>query len=240
MLLVVSPQGMDDRAKFAIDQYLMRGGSVIVAEGNYSVGLDEMTGGIKIDPTQGGLDDLLAHYGVKVEKSLVMDPQNEPFPMPVQRKVGGMTVNEYQLVSFPFFVDVRADGMDQDQSDRQPAARPSRCSGLRRSMLDEAKNQGRQAAVLLKSSPQSWLRTNTDLTPEHSAVRRAGVSGGRGTGRAPARSRGARHVRQLFQGQALAPRCRRPRRPRPVSRRPPRPLRRRASSKARPRPRASW
>ncbi len=34
-LVVVSPQGLDDKAKFAIDQYLMRGGSVIVAAGNY-------------------------------------------------------------------------------------------------------------------------------------------------------------------------------------------------------------
>lgn len=163
-LVVVSPQGMDDKAKFAIDQYLMRGGSVVVAEGNYTVGLDQMNGGIALNPQEGGIDDLLEHYGVKVEKSLVMDPQNEPFPSPQQRNVGGVTVQEIQLVNFPFFVDVRADGMDKTS----PIVSKLQAITLQWPspvVLDPAKNQGRQTSVLLKSSPQSWLRNSTDITP---------------------------------------------------------------------------
>ena len=35
VLLVIAPQGMSDKERYAIDQYLMRGGAVIVAAGNY-------------------------------------------------------------------------------------------------------------------------------------------------------------------------------------------------------------
>jgi len=38
---------------------------------------------------------MLESYGVKVEQSLVMDPQNEPFPIPVDRNVGGVQVREH-------------------------------------------------------------------------------------------------------------------------------------------------
>jgi ABC-2 type transport system permease protein len=94
-----------------------------------------------------------------------MDAQNEPFPMPVQRQLGNQTVTEYQLVSFPFFVDVRSDGMEKSSPvvSQLPAVTLQWASPV---VLDEAKNQGRQTSVLLKSTANSWLRTNTDLTPD--------------------------------------------------------------------------
>ena len=112
-LLIVSPEGFDEKALYAVDQYLMRGGSVIVAAGNYSISLDQMAGGLALNQVQGGLGDLLEHYGIKVEKSIVMDEQNEPFPSTVERNVGGMVVRELQALNYPFFVDIRSDGMDK-------------------------------------------------------------------------------------------------------------------------------
>ncbi len=35
-LVVIAPQNMTDKERYAIDQYLMRGGSVIVGAGNYA------------------------------------------------------------------------------------------------------------------------------------------------------------------------------------------------------------
>lgn len=164
-LLIVSPQNLDEKAKFAVDQFLMRGGSVIVAAGNYAIAVDDMTGGLALNPAQGGLDDLLAHYGVTVEKSLVMDPQNEPFPSPVEREVGGVIVREIQAVNYPFFVDVRPDAMDRSNpiTSKLNAVTLNWSSPVR---LDEAKMEGRQTSVLMKSSPRSWLRTSVDVTPD--------------------------------------------------------------------------
>ncbi|MEZ4682296.1 MAG: hypothetical protein R2932_49635 [Caldilineaceae bacterium] len=49
----------------------------------------------------GTLNEMLQHYGVDVQQSLVMDDQNQPFPVPVQRSVGGMQVQEIQAINFP-------------------------------------------------------------------------------------------------------------------------------------------
>ncbi len=58
---------------------------------------------------------MLASYGVQISPTLVMDPQNEPFPVQVARNVGGMTVQEIQAVNFPFFPDIRSNAMDRSQ-----------------------------------------------------------------------------------------------------------------------------
>jgi ABC-2 type transport system permease protein len=165
VLVVVSPQEMGDKEKYAVDQYLMRGGSVVVAEGSYTTAVDELAGKLTLQPVQGGLADLLASYGVRVENALVMDPQNEPFPAQVDRKVGNTVVQEIQAVPYPFFVDVRADGMDQKNVvvSKLPAVTMNYASPVN---ADDAKNQGRQVDVLLKSSSKSWLRTSSDITPD--------------------------------------------------------------------------
>jgi ABC-2 type transport system permease protein len=164
VLLVISPQGLDDKAKYAVDQFLMRGGSVIVAAGNYSVGYDQYMGGLMLNPVEGGLNDLLAHYGITVENSLVMDAQNEPFPMPVQRNVGGITVQEIQALNYPFFADIRTDGMDSTHPivSQLNAVTLNWASPV---TVDETKNQDRQTSVLLRSSDRSWLRTSLDINP---------------------------------------------------------------------------
>ena len=164
-LLIISPEGLDEKAQYAVDQYLMRGGSVIIAAGNYGISLDQMAGGLALNETQGGLGDLLEHYGIKVEKSMVMDPQNEPFPSTVQRNVGGMVVQEVQALNYPFFVDVRAAGMDKTSPivSQLNAVTLNWASPV---ILDEAKNAGRQTAELLRSTDRSWLRTSLDINPD--------------------------------------------------------------------------
>ena len=66
---------------------------------------------------------MLASYGVQISPTLVMDPQNEPFPVQVARNVGGMMVQEIQAINFPFFPDIRANAMDRSQPIVSPAAR---------------------------------------------------------------------------------------------------------------------
>jgi ABC-2 type transport system permease protein len=165
VLVVVSPQGMGDKEKYAIDQFLMRGGSVVIAEGSYATAVDELAGQLVLQPVKGGLTDMLAHYGVSVDSSLVMDPQNEPFPAQVERQVGNTTIQEVQAVSYPLFVDVRSDGMDQGNPvvSKLSAVTVNYASPVN---ADDARSQGRQVDELLKSSSKSWLRTNTDITSD--------------------------------------------------------------------------
>ncbi|CAN5673252.1 hypothetical protein BH10CHL1_BH10CHL1_39090 [soil metagenome] len=163
-LVVLMPQNMTDKERFAIDQFLMRGGSVIVGAGNYAPNADPATGGLGLKPVENSLQDMLKSYGIDVQQSMVMDDQSQPFPVPVQRQVGGAQVQEIQAIKFPFFVDVRPSGMERSQSivSGLPAVSMNWVSPI---VLDPAKNKDRQTSVLLKSSDNSWLRTNPDIQP---------------------------------------------------------------------------
>lgn len=165
VLLVIAPQNMSDKERYAIDQYLMRGGAVVVAAGNYALSPDPLTGGLGVQPIEGGLRDMLASYGITVEPSLVMDLQNEPFPVQVDRNVEGFQIREIQAINYPFFVDVRPDGMDQQSSilSNLPAVTMNWVSPV---VVDEQKNAERTVTTLLKSSPGSWLRTDTNIQPD--------------------------------------------------------------------------
>ncbi len=183
VMVLVGPQGMTDKDRFAIDQYLMRGGAVIVAAGNYGIQVNQMQGGLGLKPLEGNLRDMLAHYGISVEQSLVMDPQNEPFPVPTTRNVGGAQVREIQAIDYPFFVDIRQDGMASDSPivSNLPAVTLNWASPLIVKRADEEKNADHQVTRLLQSSPESWTRTDANIQPNFEAHPQLGfpVSGER-------------------------------------------------------------
>jgi ABC-2 type transport system permease protein len=165
VLVVVAPQNMTDTERYAIDQYLMRGGAVVIAAGNYVLQPDPYTGSLAIKQVEGGLSDMLDSYGIKVEQSLVMDPQNEPFPVQVNRNVGGMQVREIQALNYPFFVDVRPNAMDSSSAivAGLPAVTMQWASPV---VVDPDKNAQRNVVTLLRSSSGSWLRTDTNIQPD--------------------------------------------------------------------------
>ncbi len=165
MLLVIAPQAMDDRQRFAIDQYLMRGGSVVLLAGNYRFAPDIFGGNLGIRPIEDGLQEMLRHYGIDVQEALVMDPQSQPFPVVVTRIINGLPVQELQAMDYPFFVDVRPDGMDRESPvvSNLPAVTVPWASPIQ---VDEAAAQDREVRVLLRSSDQAWLRTDLDIQPD--------------------------------------------------------------------------
>jgi ABC-2 type transport system permease protein len=165
VLVVIAPQNMTDVDRYAIDQYLMRGGALVVAAGNFALNPDPFTGNLGVQKIEGGLQEMLTGYGLTVADSLVMDPQNEPFPVQIARDLGGLQVQEIQAVNYPFFVDIRPDGMDQTSPilANLPAVTLNWASPLQ---MDEAKTADKQVTTLLQSSPQSWLRTNPDIQPD--------------------------------------------------------------------------
>jgi ABC-2 type transport system permease protein len=165
VLVLIAPQGMGENERFAVDQYLMRGGAVIVATGSYVLSPQQYGGGIMLSPAADGLAGLLASYGITVQDALVLDPQNEPFPVQVPRQVGGMQVVEIQQMNYPFFVDIRANGMSDSSAivSNLPALTLQWASPLQ---VDEAANAGRQVEVLLQSSSQSWQRSDSNVNPD--------------------------------------------------------------------------
>jgi ABC-2 type transport system permease protein len=165
VLLVIAPQQMADTQRYAIDQFLMRGGAVIVAGSSFHVTVDPMSGLLALTPITDGLQEMLGSYGVTVEPSMVLDPQNEPFPIAVNRTVNGFTVQDLQAINYPYFVDVRSDGMVSGSPivASLPAVTLNWVSPVH---ADEAANSGRQVTTLLHSTDQSWTSSETNIQPD--------------------------------------------------------------------------
>jgi ABC-2 type transport system permease protein len=165
VLVVIAPQGLGDKELFSIDQYLMRGGAVVVAAGSYMLSPQQFGGGIAMQTVDGGVHDLLASYGIEIQEFFVLDPRNEPFPRQRARQVGSTTVYELEQVNYPFFVDVRPDGMAKESPivSSLPAVTLHWASPVH---VDEASDQAHSVTILLQSTEESWLRSDLNVDPD--------------------------------------------------------------------------
>ena len=175
VLVVIAPQNMTDKEKYAIDQYLMRGGALVVAGSNFRAQPDPFSGALAVTPIEGGINELLAHYGVEIGDSLVLDPNNEPFPITVQRQVNGFNVQEIQALDYPYFVDVRGEGMSTESPiiANLPAVTLNWVSPVivqsASAVTDTAATADATApevVALLSSSPESWTSSSTNIQPD--------------------------------------------------------------------------
>lgn len=173
ILVLFQPDELDDTAKFAIDQHLMQGGTVVALNGRFV--LDPgMGGGIRVKAGDNGLEDLLANYGIELKETLVLDPQNEPIPVPVERMVRGLRIQEMQYLKYPYFIDVRSDGMADDSPviGGLPALTIPWASPI--VVTDQPVEDGedpltRETVSLLKSSPESYVDAKTEVQPDFAA-----------------------------------------------------------------------
>ena len=179
LLVLVAPEQLDEKQLFAVDQFLMRGGTVILSTSPYDIDTRDK---LSARAHQSGLQDWLSHNGITLEDQLVLDPQNAAFPIPVERQLGGFVVRETQLVDYPFFVDVRQDGLDQASGltaglDQVTLTWPSPIS------LDEKQLQGHQLVRLVQSTDEAWTTGNLDIQPNYQAYGKLGFPVGNDTGR---------------------------------------------------------
>ncbi len=159
VVLVVAPQGFTDKELYAIDQYLMRGGAVILAAGNTVITQDPYAGGITGKLITDGVAGLLEHYGITVQQGMVLDSQNEPFPMPVVRQVGNYQIQEYQALNYPYFVDIRSAAMAKNNPivSNLAAITLNWPSPIQ---VNPEKNAGREVEVLLSSTSGAWFQSD--------------------------------------------------------------------------------
>ena len=162
VLLVLSPEAFDERQVFAIDQFLMRGGTVVLLAGAYDVNLTGQF--LSASRANTGLDEWLAHHGVTIDEALVMDPLNSAFPVPVRRQVGGFTFQELVMLDYPYFVDVRDAGLNTDIAAIAELPQVTVPWGSPVD-VDEEANAARSVTTLLTSSASSWRSASTEVMP---------------------------------------------------------------------------
>jgi ABC-2 type transport system permease protein len=160
ILVVAGPHQLDQKAVYAIDQYLMRGGTVVLATSPFSA---EISGGeIRMQEWSSGLEAWLEFQGIKIGKSLVLDENNASFPAPVKRQGGGYEFQDVQMIDYPFFIDLRKSGLSAVHPVTRdlPQLTMAWASPLTIEQVDK-----RRLSTLLRSSTKSWLSEDSNVMP---------------------------------------------------------------------------
>ncbi|MGH2843866.1 MAG: Gldg family protein, partial [Solirubrobacteraceae bacterium] len=162
LLMVLEPMGLDQKQVFAIDQFLMQGGTVVVATAPEDVAPSGQT--LAPRPIKSGLADWLAGYGLSLQRGLVLDNQSGALPVPVRENIGGAVIPELELARYPYIVDVAGAGLNDTSpitSDLGQIDMP----WVAPIDIEARRNPGRKVTVLLRSSPGSWVSDSTNLVP---------------------------------------------------------------------------
>lgn len=162
LLLVLAPENFDDNAVYAIDQFLMRGGTVVLGSSAFSVEVKDSD--LSMREVNSGLVDWLAHHGIDIAPTMVLDKQHRSYPVPVTRRVGGYEFRDMQFVDYPYFIDVRRDGLNSEH----PITRGLPSLALAwASPVTIAGNSDDPINThwLLRSSPETWRSSARNVMP---------------------------------------------------------------------------
>ncbi|MFC1707706.1 Gldg family protein, partial [Planctomycetota bacterium] len=154
VLLLLKPRELSEKARFALDQYLMLGGRAIVFLDRTELD-EQFRFGLRLKKMSSGLDELLTHYGIKQTEELVQDDRNLTLPLKVPRQLGAFRVEEIRDVPYPWFLDVRGDSIDREN----PVVGAVDRVGLMWSSpltIDEEKQKDASYTKLLTSSVRAW------------------------------------------------------------------------------------
>lgn len=164
LLLLLAPESLDSKQLFAVDQFLMQGGSVVITSSPYDVDLS--SGNLTAKKHSSGLQDWLKHHGLSIADSMVLDPNNASLPVPVVRNIGPIPVREIQMIPYPHFPDIRGDGLNKDNLITSALGQLT-VNWASPIDVDEGKNKQREVIKLLHSSAHSWTSNNLNIVPDY-------------------------------------------------------------------------
>ncbi len=175
VLLLAKPGALDERQQYSLDQYLMRGGTIVALAGRYRI--EPARQSLAANAEAAPVFDLLERWGVSVRDALVMGDDVASFPLPVQQRLGGMMLQRIELVPYPFFPDLRGENLNDDQ----PAL-----SGINSVTMPWSSPltvteplEGRTVTWLVRTGPLATVRDGGKIDPD--AVSSAGPTWTPGT-----------------------------------------------------------
>lgn len=164
LLLLLAPDKFNNKQLFAVDQFLMQGGSVVIASSPFEINL---TGGsLSAQSHHSGLEKWLKFQGITMADSMVLDPQDASLPIPVRRQLGPITVREIKMMPYPHFPDIRGSGLSQTNPITSSLEQLT-LNWASPIQLDMAKNSKRTLDKLLYSSVQSWTSSSLNVVPDY-------------------------------------------------------------------------
>ena len=163
LLMVIAPDALSKTKTFHVDQFLMAGGTVIIASSAYNISI--MQGMMTAIPTNTGLSDWLAHHGIEIEQAMLMDSNNATLPVPVTRQVGPISIQEVRMIDYPFFVELPGDGLNSDSpitNNLNQLAMPW-SSPVK---VDAEQQVDRVVTTLLNTGRTTWRESSPDIKPQ--------------------------------------------------------------------------
>lgn len=162
LLFVVAPKTLNKKQVFAIDQFLMKGGTVVLSTSSFEA---IFTGGkLNAGKYDSGMAAWLDYQGIMLGDSMVLDPQNTRLPIPVERNVGGFVVQEIQMAEYPYFVDVRGEGLGSSE-DLVSGISQITMGWASPLIIDSERNKSRRISKFLTSSKDAWSSASMQILP---------------------------------------------------------------------------
>ena len=150
LLMVLKPEASLSRSdRYRIDQYLMSGGQLMLFIDGMKVEMDSVSeeGTVAI-ASETGFEELLFHYGLRLEPKLLSDFYSAQYPV-ISGQIGGQP--QMRLLKWPFFPVIH-------QKSAHPLSRNLEALLLRyASPLDTVYAKGIRKTPLLYSSARSQL-----------------------------------------------------------------------------------
>jgi ABC-2 type transport system permease protein len=115
VLLLLRPSGLSERALFEIDQFVMRGGRLVVCADPFGFDMQAavQSGRPEVKRADlGSLKRLLRHYGAEIDDSFVVDTESLQLTLMDQVYEGGRQRPTAEKYKFPFVVAPTAEAVD--------------------------------------------------------------------------------------------------------------------------------
>lgn len=174
LLMLLGPEELTKKQLFAVDQFLMQGGTVVAATSPYDVAISNT---LTATRHTSGMEDWLKHHGLTIAPTMTLDPYNASLPIPVSRQVGPLTVNEIQMMPYPHFPDIRGSQLAPDTPVTATLGQLT-LNWASPITVDQEGNNGREVIELLHSSKDSWTTDSLDVLPDYTRFPDAGFPQG--------------------------------------------------------------
>ena len=161
LLVVLAPENLADTAVYAIDQFLMRGGTVVLGTSAFSI--EARGGDLRMREVDSGLDSWLTRQGIDIAPEMVLDPRHRAYPVPVMRRVGGYEFRDMQFVDYPYFIDVREEGLNPQHP--ITAGLPNLALAWASPVAVTRSDSAVSYEWLLRSSPGAWRSSARNVMP---------------------------------------------------------------------------
>ncbi|ABK42901.1 ABC transporter, inner membrane protein [Magnetococcus marinus MC-1] len=166
LLMVMGPDKLNEKQLFAMDQFLMQGGTVVLATSPFDV---DLQGSLSVaNKHDAGLTEWLASHGITLQEKMVLDAQKASLPVPVTRYIGPMAVEEIQQFPYPHFPDLRGASLNP-KSPITAGLGQLTINWASPIVVDAEPNKTRQVIPLLHSSKQSWSSDALNILPDYQA-----------------------------------------------------------------------